>query len=293
LADFSAADVVELTIYDGDGNQLALAKNGDKWILDQTDNFPADSEKISPFLEKLEGIKTNRLITQTEASHKRLKVAGDDFNRMLEITLLDGSSQKLYLGSSAGAGATHVRVDDQPEVYLTDAVSSFEASTQASGWIDTLYYTIPQTATVALTLENQNGTFEFEKDGEDWVMKGLAEDETLKESAVTGLLSQATSVRMTTPLGKKEQPSYGLDEPLAVVTLKTGEGDESKTQTLRIGAKDDEDSSYVVSYSESPYYVRVSQYTGNTFVEKTRDDFLEPPPTPEANEENPDAAISN
>ncbi len=53
-----------------------------------------------------------------------------------------------------------------------------------------------------------------------------------------------------------------------------------ETYTLRVGAKDDEDNSYVVSSSESPYYVRVSNYTVKDFVERTRDDFLEQPPTP-------------
>jgi hypothetical protein len=32
--------------------------------------------------------------------------------------------------------------------------------------------------------------------------------------------------------------------------------------------------------SESPYYVRVSEYTVKDFVEKARDGFLELPPTP-------------
>jgi hypothetical protein len=113
----------------------------------------------------------------------------------------------------------------------------------------------------------------------------------LNESAVAGLLNQAASVRMTVPVGKADQPSFGLDQPLAVVTLQTQEGDEAKTYTLRVGAKDDANS-YIVSFSGSPHYVRVAEFTGNNFINKTRADFLEAIPTLEAEEANPDTSQS-
>jgi YD repeat-containing protein len=223
-------------------------------------------------------VQANRLVTQTEASHKRLKVAADDFNRLLEMTLQDGATHKLYLGTSGGASATHVRLDDQSEVYLTGELNAWEAEAQPSAWIDTLYYTVPQTVTVALTLENEQGTFEFERDGETWTMQGLTEDETFAENNLTTVLNQITSLRMTRPLGTEEKPAYGLDNPKAVVTFKTEAGEE---YTLRVGAQDEDDKSYVVKWSESPYYVKVGEFTVKEAVERGRDDFLLPPPTPE------------
>jgi hypothetical protein len=277
LANFKAADVVNLSISDADGNQMELSKKGDGWVLPQAGDFPADGDKITPLLDKIEGIKTNRLVTRTEASQKRLKVADDDFNRLLELTLSDGSSHKLYLGSSAGASATHVRADSESEVFLTGDLTAFDANAQASTWIDALFFSLPATATVSLTLENQNGTFEFEKQGETWAMRGLANDEVLKESEVTRLVNLASAVRMTEPIGQEEQATFGLAEPLATATLKTAD----KTYVLKVGAKNEEDNSYVLSSSESPYFVRVAQFTGDAFVTPTRDSFLEPPPTAE------------
>ncbi|MEW5957685.1 MAG: DUF4340 domain-containing protein [Chloroflexota bacterium] len=277
LANFKAAEVVGLSISDADGNQVTLTKSGDTWVLPQADDFPADGTRITPLLDKIEAIKTNRLVTRTEASQKRLKVADGDFNRRLELTLSDGSSHTLYLGSSAGASATHVRADTASEVFLTGDLTAFDANAQASAWIDTLFFSLPVTATVSLTLANQNGTFEFEQQGETWTMKGLAGDETLKEGEVTRLVDLAGAVRMTEPIGKVEQPDFGLAEPLATVTLKTAD----KTYVLKVGAKDEQDSSYVMSSSESPYFVRVAQFTGDSFVTPTRDSFLEPPPTAE------------
>ncbi|GIK40690.1 MAG: hypothetical protein BroJett011_45230 [Chloroflexota bacterium] len=277
LPDYKAADVTGLTLSDSEGNRLALAKNGDNWVLPEADDYPVDSAKVTPLLDKIEKIRTNRLVTQTEGSHSRLKVAANDFNSLVEIQLKDGSSHKLYIGSSAGAAATHVRADDNPEVYLAGDINSFEASPQAGSWVDTLYFTVPQTATTSLTLENANGTFEFTKEGEQWTMPGLAGDETFNENNFTSLFSQASGIRLTKPLGKTEDPAYGLDKPQAVITLKTAD----KTYTLSIGAKDDTDNTYVVKSSESPYYVRVSEGLVNTFLEKKRADFLQAPPTAE------------
>lgn len=280
IAGLTVPEVTGLTISDGDGNRLVMAKTDENWVLPELGDYPVDSTKVEPLLQKVEELETNRLVTQTDSSHRRLKVAGDDFNRLVEIELQDGTRHKLYLGSPAGGTSAHVRADDRAEVYLTNNLNSWDVSAQASGWIDTLYFTVPQTATVALTLENQNGVFEFEKEGENWTMAGLAEDETFNPSSVTSLLSQAGSVRMTEPIGQEAESSFGLDQPQATVTLKTEEGDQKKTYVLRIGAKDPEDNSYVASSSESPYFVRLAEFTGNNFVDKTREDFLELPPTP-------------
>ncbi len=287
LPDVTAADVTNVVISDPDGNVVELARSGEGWVLPRAGDFPADGAKITPILDKLAGIKTNRLVTQTEASHKRLQVAADDFARLVELTEKDGAAYKLYLGSSAGASTTHVRADGRPEVYLTGDLSSWDVSAQASGWIDTLYYTVPQTATVALTLQNANGTFEFERQGETWTIKGLAEGETFSENNFSTLLGQVTSMQMMNPLGKEEEPAFGLDQPQAVVTLKTLEGDEEQTYTLQIGAQDEQDSSFIVKWSASPYYVQVASFNGTTFTDKTRDSFLQPPPTAEPTLEAP------
>lgn len=275
LANVTAADVSELVISDVD-RTLTLAKEGDGWVLPEAGNYPVTAENVTSLLENIEKVQTNRLVTQTDSSHKRLQVAPDDFNRRLEITTSNGETQTLYVGSSSGASATHVRLDGQPEVYLTGDLNGFEINPQAGSWIDTLYFTVPQTATTKITLENENGRFEFSRagDGQPWTFSDLAEGETLSENAVTSLLSQLSSLRMVEPLGQTEEASYGLADPLATVTLES----DSQTYTLQVGAKDEESGNYSFKASSSPYYVQVAQFTGDNLVNKTRADFLEQPP---------------
>jgi hypothetical protein len=279
LPALSADNVTGLTITDDADHTLALAKTGSDWAIPTAGNYPVLTNTVTTLLDKIAGLKTNRLVTQTEASHSRLKVSPTTFSRRIELTLADGSAATLYIGSSAGAGATHVRLDGQPEVYLTADLSAFEANAQPSGWIDTQYLTADTAAVSALTLQNANGTFEFKKEGDQWTLAGLTAAESFNPAGFNGLLNQAAALRMDSPLGQEAQASYGLDKPAATVTL-TLTGETPQTVTLTVGAKTED--GYVVKSSESPYYVTVSDYVGQAFVEKTRTDFLAAPATPAA-----------
>ena len=273
LSDFSTDNVSSLAISDSD-KTLTLTKQDGQWVLPDAGDFPVTEANVTTLLDNIEKVQTNRLVTQTDTRHRRLQVAPDDFNRRLELTMSDGATHDLYVGSSAGAGATHVRVDNQPEVYLTGDLNAFDINPQASSWIDTLYFTVPQTATTKLTLKNGNGTFEFVKDGETWTLSDLAEGETFNQTAFTNMLNQIISVRMTEPIGTEAQADFGLDTPQATVTLDTAD----ETYTLSVGAKNPEDSdNYIFKASNSPYYVRISSFIGDNLVNKTRSDFLEAP----------------
>jgi YD repeat-containing protein len=278
IADFEPAEVVGLTVKDNDGNHIVLSKKDAEWVLSEAGDYPVTEDKVSTLLEKIPNITTNRLVTKTDASHKRLQVADDDFNRLLEINLADGTVHKLYLGSSGGAGAAHVRIGGLSEVYLTNEINSFEADPKPSNWINTLYFSVPQTATQHVVLENGNGTFEFERvDDETWKMKDLAKDETFNQVGLTTLLNQITSLNMNVPLGKTVKAEYGLDDPQAVVTIETSEADEP--YKLEIGAVVSGDEGYYLKASNSVYYVQVAKFTGENLINKVRDDFLEKPPT--------------
>ena len=287
FADLEAENIVALTIADADGKSIALRKvtgNGstelaEVWVLPDADDYPAQADKITPLLEDIVGLTTGRLVTRTDASHKQLQVAPNDFQRRIEFETNDGKKRAFYLGSSPSYGATHFRVADRNETYLTNDMTVWETNTTASSWIDTSYLSVSQDEVTKLTLQNANGTFTFMKDEDDqgnWTMAGLAQDETLDEAKVNGIVRQATSVTMVRPLGKGEQAAYGMDAPNAAVTLETAE----RTITLRVGTQDPSDSTYVIFSSASPYYVRVSEYSVKGLVETTGDDFLQAPPTP-------------
>jgi hypothetical protein len=277
--DVETGDVTALTIEDDQGNVIELAKVTGEWVLPDADNYPAQGDAVSSFLDKLLALNTGRLVTQSDTSHKRLEVAPDEFVRRISFETGDGTRETLYLGSSPQFGAMHFRQDGQSETYLTDELTSFDANASASAWIDTSYQSVAQEDVTRMTLENSSGTFVFEKDDEGtWTLADLAEDEILDEAQVTSLLRRAAVVTIRQPLGREERPSYGMDAPSAVVTLETGD----TTVTLRVGAKDADAASYVVKSSESAYYVEVAESSVRALVENGRDAFLQEPPTPAA-----------
>ncbi len=281
LGEVKVEDVNSLTIRDDQGKTLKLAKAAGGWVLPDAGDYPADATKVTPVLDKLVALKTGRPATQTSASHARLQVADDKFVRKLDITTSGGASKTLFLGSSAGAGATHVRLGGQNDVYLASGLSTWELNTDAASWIDTLYVNVTQADVTGFSLANANGQFSFTKDAAGaWKLDGLAAGETLNASAITALLSQVAQLRMSRPLGKNDDAAYGLAKPGAMVTLKTKKDTQEKTITLAVGAKDATDSSYVVKSSDSPYYVRAAEFSVKDWVEKKRDGFLQLPPTP-------------
>lgn len=283
FGELKADDMAALTITDGEGNAIQLKKVDGDWALPNADNYPARADKIDPLLQKLVGLTTDRLVTRTDTSHRRLQVAPSDFVRRIELETSAGERHTLYLGSSPRYGATHFRLEGQSETYLTDELTAWEANASAVTWIDTAYVRVPQEDVERMTLENANGEFVFKKDDEgNWTMDGLDADEALDETQVTSLLRPASSVNMTEPLGTEKQADYGLDEPAAVVALETV----TKTVTLQVGAQDPDDNSYVVKSSESPYYVRVSEASVKALVERTRQSFLQKPPTPTSEAES-------
>ena len=295
LAGLTVEDVTALTITDDTDRSVSFTRGDTGWTLANTDGYPARADKISETLTKLLEISTDRLVTRTPTSHSRLQVADGDYLRKIVLTTANGE-QTLYLGSSTGASATHVRVAGQDATYLTDAVATWELDTLTTPWIDVAYFKVPKEQISTVTLENVNGTFTFVRNGEEWTLADAAADEQVATANISTLIDRVATLNLHTVLGKSESPDYGLSAPLAKITVTTlvtatetttdtaaspegntsVEGEEEIT-TLLVGAKDEETDTYYLKSSGSEYYVRMAAFTGDEFVNKQRTDFLMQP----------------
>jgi hypothetical protein len=282
LAGLTADKVTRITVHDGTGQQVQLAKTQAGWVLPQVEDYPCQATKATGLLDKLAALKGGHPVTQTEASEKSLKVADQSYERLVELELSDGTRMQLFMGVTGGYGATHVRVQGKTEVYLATGLATTDAPAQASGWVDAAYLSVPADQVTALKVQNKSGTLEFAKDNTGaWTLKGLAAGETANASAIQTLVGQVTAVGLTEPLGKTEQDTYGLKAPSAVATITThDQAGTDKTYTLSVGASGGQDGSYVVKSSETPYYARAA-YGVQDLVNKARKDYLVQP-TPAA-----------
>ncbi len=274
-------DIIQVILSDSTGRRIELARGPDGCTLPDADGYPCKLDEMLLLLDKLAELNTENLVSQTAASHRRLGVADDEFERLIEFGLSDGTSHTLLLGTSHRLRSVHVRAGGQNAVYLASGITISDAGVAAVSWTDTRYLTIPRDEVVAIGLVNAQGIFDFERDSSgEWAIEGLADGETVDQVAVNAILSRVTALSMRRPLGKTELDSYGIGDPGAVVTVETRDADGNEdTYTLRVGAEIEEDE-FAAKSSESEYFVVLPGFSAGDLVEKTRDDVVNPPPTP-------------
>ena len=285
VAGLEDIQVTSVTISDSNANSIRLAHGPFGCVLPDADDFPCRTDKLTSFINRLVGLNTASLVAQTGESHRRLKVSDDEFVRTIDIQRMEGAPLRLYLGTSPRHGSVHVRSKDRNEVYLESTLAVSEASPRVSDWVDVVYFSVPQEQVVALTQENSQGLVQLEKnEGGEWALPEESLNETLAQWKAQSLVRKISSLRMHRPLGKEQLESYDLENPNAVLTIRTLADDGSSGElVLTIGAIDEQEDAYVVKSSESPYYVLMKEFVVRELVENGNKDLLEPPPeeTPE------------
>ncbi len=255
---------------------VKISRSGDGWVLPEAGDFPVTTLQASSAISKVLTIDTGRLVASNPTSHARLGVTEDDFTRQVDLETTDGQTLTLYIGTAPSARSTNVRRSDSDNVYLTSGVTASDLNLDYGSWINTTYLALPETDIQALTVTNAQGTVDFTRPTTDtWTLAGLAEGETFNQNNLTTVLTRLNNFTMIRPLGKTDQPDYGLATPAATVTIQTQPaGGEAKTITLVIGPQNPETQNHVVKSSDSEYYVEVAGFGVENFVTRSRTDYL-------------------
>jgi hypothetical protein len=304
IANYDPAKVTEITIHEKD-KAITITRSGTGWILPGYENYPADSNSVTDFLTKLQGLQANRLIAQNPSSQIQLHVTDSTYERLIDIKQGDRVDH-LYVGTSGGANATHMRLNDANAVYLTSGLAATDAATTVSSWINTGYFSVDATTITGLVITNAQGTFSFRKSNGAWTFDSLKGGEIFNTQSVDRLTNQLSSFSMTAPLGTTPQDKFKMTSPLATVTIITTEAaggtpiaqptlpglnpnaptatplppqTVQKTYTILIGAKLD-NGDYAAKGSTSNYYADVIASIAETFTGLKRDDLITIPPTP-------------
>ena len=272
FADRTIEDLIELRLVDLDGESMNLAKQGDDWAISDADNFPVSIDKVNPLITKLLALKTDRIVATTDNSHTRLEVSSEKYKRKIDVVWSDDTIDTLLLGNSSGAGAMHFRLISKDEVYLTSALTAWDANTTPSRYIDTQYFVVDKEKIDSIELKNRSGKFVLERSNDKWLYEGLKEGEIFDQSSMDTFLVQVSSIRMASPLGKTFSESYGLNNPQAELSVFTKNEGKLTEHSLVVGSQSGDN--YVVSASTSEYYALVSAYNGNNLVENTHSDFI-------------------
>ena len=265
-----AVNVTAVTISDSEGRSIRLSRTPFGCVLPEADDYPCEENRLPDFLTRVEDITKTSLVAETRASHARLKVAEDDFERLIELDTAKGERHRLYLGTSPRTGSGHVRADGQDRVYLAPGLSAATSPVDAGFWVDPGYVNLNADDVVSFTQDNPQGMFRLEKNDEQgWVVTGAEEDRALDQEKVTSLVGKLASLRLLRPLGKEELETYGLGSPVSKVTIGARAGDGNGEETvIRIGAKFEGEAAFVVKSSKSPYYVLAAEAVVADFIEQ-------------------------
>ena len=275
LAGLQADAVTRIEIEDGADGRVVMDRAADGWVLSDAGGYPADATRIAELLDGLAAARRDRLVARTEAGRLELRVAPDGFERRLRI---DAAADRflLYVGTTAGAGGGHVRVDGEDEVWTVDGVAPWQVATDRADWVDPVYLRVESDRVAAFELVNAAGRFRFERSGGAWISPVPGAGEVLDQERVTAFVDRVSTLRMRRPLGTEPPGDYGLAERAAEVRLALGpdEDGEAGTLELLILAGGDDEYDYVVKSSDSEYYVEVPSFTLADLVDADRSTFV-------------------
>ena len=287
LEGLDAAQVDKLAIWGppkkGDGpaqESVVLAKVNGAWTIDGADGFPADGAKVKDLLDALAGLRSRTVVLEGTKYHEKLEVAPDAFQRKVTLTAA-GKDRTFYVGTSPSFKNSHVRVDGADQVLLVNEFGTNDLGSRAWHWVDRKYQDLPDAEVWAVRIENAKGVLQLEKDPASKTWAALGVTGPLDTAAVDDLVRKARTINLETPVGKALDPKFGLDAPLATVTLTTGTstiaGAPPKTTekvVVKVGSKLEADNQYYVKSSISEYVVRAAGWGLEPLVSKAAADLV-------------------
>lgn len=268
LIPLEADTITGLSIEDGDGNRVTLAKVDGTWRLPDYFDMPVDEHKRSDVLGRLLDAPVTWPVATSGSAAKRFKVADDAFERHVVFETTGGDDVELYLGTSPGFRRVHARVGGSDEIYAVE-FSNYQLPARAADWMDKSLVTPSGNVT---RISSQGWTLTRAAEGTDgagkWTLEGLAEGETLDEGAVENLVSAITSLRVEAVASDDEVAALADAEPAFRLSVDTDDGKHWSYTFFST------DSGYVLRTQGQERAFRIAKYTGDRLA-VPRDKLLE------------------
>ena len=202
---------------------VELVKRGSDWQLASHFDYPADGSKVTEMLEKVTGIRTRGALASGKARQKQLEVADDNYQRKLVLTS-GGKDVTLYVGASAGARQTSVRLAGSNDVHGASGLSAFAVGATPASWIDTAYFKVDKEQIASIEVTNQNGTFILEpaSAGGGWSVElngkpvEVPAGSEIDKDMIDRVVSRISAMTMTEP----GDPKRAIDKPKVTVMVR-------------------------------------------------------------------------
>jgi Domain of unknown function (DUF4340) len=212
-----------IEIAGADSASVTLERRSGAWVLSKPDGYPVAPGKVEKLIQDLEKLTTERPVASDPSSHAALKVAADQYER--RVRLWTGASgapaAELFMGTSPGVGATHVRAGGSDRVFEINGLSAYDVPADAASWIERQMVTLQAEDVARVELQNQKGRFVLEHDGGAWrvVAPASSAGASLDADKVLGLVRALCSLSIEKPVGPLDERAQGLANPEAAVRL--------------------------------------------------------------------------
>lgn len=223
LADFDAAKVTRLLVSSPQSKKpIDLVKRDSGWVLASHFDHPVTESKVSDLLSSLAKMAAPSPIATQASRHKQLRVADDDHERKLHVTV-GGKEIVVILGGPAGSRRTAVRLGSDARVFAVQGISSWSAGTEPRMWIDTSYVSVPKDEIAKISIRRDGKSIELARTSatDPWTAAidgtpiALAKGESLDTAAIDSIVSAAATISLDEP----GDPKRDASKPTATITI--------------------------------------------------------------------------
>jgi hypothetical protein len=242
LKGLKAADVAGVSIRDPKA-AITLERKGERWVIAERADFPADLEKVKEFVIKALELKIGQVEPIGEKDRARLLL--DASGTAVEFRAADGKplgrmtvGKKYFKGEPAnpdkalGDGRFVMLPDNDKQVYVVaDPLAA--ASTKSADWIAKAGFQAEKVKVLDVKFADGGG-YRIERSGDnaDWKLDGANAGEKLEVTRANAASYSLSNIDLSDVLAKDAKPeTTGLDKP-TVVTAETLDG---LTYVLKLG----------------------------------------------------------
>lgn len=241
---------------DAPREKIVLKKSGEDWELQEPVKYKANGTNVKSLLDNLKSLKVSEQISESKDAYAKWGVTDE---KALHAVFKKGDEKVLdiYFGENGSRGQM-TRVAGKEGVFAVKGYSKYLYDRDTKGWRDKTIVKFDEKQAEKVTIENENGSFVFSKEGDSWKSehkgkKGSAKAiKDFKASKVDDLLRAYKSLNASDFSDGKPLSDLGLDEPSATVTIELT-GDNGKV-VLHVGDSSEGSSRWVKSNKSEQVY---------------------------------------
>lgn len=232
--DLKKIDKVEITkpseTEGGKAEDIVLVKKGDEdWDLEKPVSAKAGASNVKSMIDNLKRLEVKELIDSKKDSYTKYKLTDD---KALHTVFYKGKDVAFdaYFGEDGSRGQM-TRLPGKDAVYAVKGYSSYLFNRDSKAWREKTIFKFEDKDLVKIGLENENGTFSFEKSGDDWKAeyakpksKAFKDLEKFDKTKLQSLISAYKSLTAADFGDDKKPEDVGLAPPKATLTFDMKEG---------------------------------------------------------------------